>query len=163
MMQSFEDNTSEQNNNQRIPALRKHLRAVGLDGFIVPREDEFQGEYVPEAHDRLKWLTGFGGSAGTAIIMARKAALFVDGRYILQAPEQVDTSVLTIVPVMETAPSQWLAAHAKAGQTIGVDPRLHSQNAMDSLTRAAKKAGAKIFAVESNLVDAVWAARPPLP
>jgi Xaa-Pro aminopeptidase len=163
MFQSFVDDPTGPRGAPRIKLLRKKLREMGLDGFIVPREDEFQGEYVPAAHDRLKWLTGFGGSAGTAIIMARKAALFVDGRYILQAPEQVDTSVLTIVPVIETAPSQWLARHAKRGQTIGIDPRLHSQNAVDALTRAAKEAGAKIVAVEENLVDAVWDTRPPLP
>ena len=162
-MQSFEDNTSEQNNNQRIPALRKHLRAVGLDGFIVPREDEFQGEYVPEAHDRLRWLTGFGGSAGTAIIMLRKAALFVDGRYILQAPQQVDTHLLDIVPVMETAPSQWLGDTLKRNQTIGIDPRLHSQAAIEAYQRKVAQAGGKLFFTDKNLVDAIWHDRPALP
>ena len=86
MFQSFVDEPTGKDQSQRIKALRKHMRELHLDGFIVPREDEFQGEYVPAAHYRLKLLTGFGGSAGTAIILARKAALFVDGRYILQAP-----------------------------------------------------------------------------
>ncbi len=163
MFQSFVDEPTGKDQSQRIKALRKHMRELHLDGFIVPREDEFQGEYVPAAHDRLKWLTGFGGSAGTAIILARKAALFVDGRYILQAPEQVDTSVLEIVPVMQTAPSQWLGRQVKKGQKIGIDPRLHSQAAFAALQRAVDTAGGKLFAVEANLVDAIWQNRPPLP
>jgi Xaa-Pro aminopeptidase len=163
MFQSFEDSRTDQNNAKRIPALRKAMRAMGLDGFIVPREDEFQGEYVPAAHDRLNWLTGFGGSAGTAIIMARKAALFVDGRYILQAPDQVDTKRLDIVPVMQTSPQQWLADTMKANQTIGIDPRLHSQTAMEAYQRKVKQAGGRLFFTDTNLVDAIWQDRPALP
>ncbi len=163
MFQSFEDKPTDSNHAKRIPALRKAMRAMGLDGFIVPREDEFQGEYVPAAHDRLNWLTGFGGSAGTAIIMARKAALFVDGRYILQAPDQVDTKILEIVPVMQTAPHQWLANTMKAKQTIGIDPRLHSQSAMEAYQRKVKEAGGRLFFTDSNLVDAIWQDRPALP
>ncbi|MEH3120080.1 MAG: aminopeptidase P family protein [Methylorubrum populi] len=145
---------------ERIEALRAALREIGADGFVVPRADEHQSEYVPAHAERLAWLTGFTGSAGTAVVLAEAAALFVDGRYTLQAPEQVDTGTIAVVPLAQTTPEAWLGAHLKSGQTLAYDPWLHTPDGVARLERAAAKAGTCLRAVEDNLVDAVWAGRP---
>ncbi|MBD8908426.1 aminopeptidase P family protein [Methylorubrum zatmanii] len=145
---------------ERIEALRAALREIRADGFVVPRADEHQSEYVPADAERLAWLTGFTGSAGTAIVLADAAALFVDGRYTLQAPEQVETGTITVVPLAETTPEAWLATHLKPGQTLAYDPWLHTPDGVARLERAAAKAGATLRPVQDNLVDAVWAGRP---
>lgn len=162
MFQSFEDDDFG-GSPETLSALRAALAARKLDGFIVPREDEYQGEYVPAANERLKFLTGFGGSAGTAIVLARKAALFVDGRYILQAPQQVDTNAFDIVNMMQTPPSQWLAAEAKSGTDIGIDTRLHSEAAVQAYRDRLAKKGARLVPLDDNPLDALWTDRPPLP
>ena len=100
MFQNFDDDNSTNDVAPRVKALRARLAKRKLDGLIVPREDEYQGEYVPAANERLKYISGFGGSAGTAIILARKAALFVDGRYILQAPKQTDTKLFSKLSIL---------------------------------------------------------------
>lgn len=146
-----------------VKDLRAVLAARKLDGFIVPREDEYQGEYVPAANERLKYLTGFGGSAGTAIVLARKAALFVDGRYILAAPQQVNSRLFTVLNGMETPPSQWLAAHVKTGQEIGIDPRLHSETVVKAYRDRLAAQGARLVLVDTNPLDEIWSDRPPLP
>ncbi|SFM06495.1 aminopeptidase P family protein [Methylorubrum salsuginis] len=157
--QTFDD-PSHAKGPERIEALRAALREVGADGFVVPRADEHQSEYVPADAERLAWLTGFTGSAGTAIVLQDAAALFVDGRYTVQAPAQVDTGIIVVVPVAETSPEAWLGAQLKAGQTLAYDPWLHTPDGVARLERAAAKAGASLRAVERNLVDAVWAGRP---
>ncbi|MEC8566389.1 MAG: aminopeptidase P family N-terminal domain-containing protein [Pseudomonadota bacterium] len=123
MFQDFEDPKDTENTAQHLKLLRRTMAENGLDAFIVPREDAFQGEYVPPANERLKWLTGFGGSAGVAVVTARHAAVFVDGRYILQAPDQVDTNIFEIVPIAETAPLKWLEKKLRKNQRIGLDPK----------------------------------------
>lgn len=167
MFQNFDNDPDSDPGNQqtikRIRSLRARIKQDGLDGFIIPREDEFQGEHVPAAHDRLKRLTGFSGSAGTAIVMARKAALFVDGRYILQAPQQVDTKIFDIVPLNETSPAKWLESHLKRGQTLAIDPKLHSHNAVASYRRAVKRTDSKLILVAQNIVDLIWHDQPALP
>src|SRR5438105_11204693 len=110
----------------RLALLREELMARGLDGFIVPRADEHQGEYVPQCGQRLAWLTGFTGSAGMAIVLADRAALFVDGRYTLQAGQQVDTGLFEIRHLVDEPPSRWLAGAAAKGAVIGYDPWLHT-------------------------------------
>ena len=162
MFQSFEDDDFG-GGKEIVKALRGALAARKMDGFIVPREDEFQGEYVPACNERLKFLTGFGGSAGTAIVLVRKAALFVDGRYILAAPQQVDTKLFSVLNGMETPPSQWLAAQAKSGQEIGIDPRLHSETVVKAYRDRTAAKGARLVLVEDNPLDALWPDRPPLP
>ncbi|CAO4149769.1 aminopeptidase P family protein [Methylorubrum extorquens] len=157
--QTFDD-PSHAKGPERIEALRAALREIRADGFVVPRADEHQSEYVPANADRLAWLTGFTGSAGLAVILADVAALFVDGRYTLQAPEQVDTGIITVVPLAEVTPEAWLGAHLKPGQTLAYDPWLHTPDGVARLERAAIKAGASLRAVPDNLVDAVWAGRP---
>src|SRR5213082_3028193 len=110
----------------RLARLREVLSARGLDGFIVPRADEYQGEYVPPAGQRLAWLTGFTGSAGTAIVLKERAAIFVDGRYTLQAATQVDAQVFEIRRLVDEPASKWLGAALKPGMVVGYDPWLHT-------------------------------------
>ncbi len=162
MFQSFKDDDFG-GSPQTLRDLRAQLTARKLDGFIVPREDEFQGEYVPEGNERLKYLTGFGGSAGTAVVLARKAAIFVDGRYILQAPQQVDSKRFEIINVMQTPPSHWVAAQAKPGFDIGIDPKLHSEAAVQTYRDRLAAKGARLVFVDSNPLDAIWHDRPASP
>ena len=157
--QTFDD-PSHREGASRIAALRGALAAAGLDGFVVPRADEHQSEYVAPQAERLAWLTGFTGSAGTAVILADEAALVVDGRYTLQAPAEVDTRVITPVPLAETSVATWAGAHLKAGQVLGYDPWLHTPDGVARLERAVLKAGATLRAVGTNPVDAVWTDRP---
>jgi Xaa-Pro aminopeptidase len=159
--QTFDD-PSHRKGAERIEALRAALRETNLDGFVVPRADEHQSEYVPADAERLTWLTGFTGSAGTAVILMESAALIVDGRYTLQAPEQVDTRVVTVVPLSESTPEAWIADNLKRDQVLGYDPWLHTPDGVARLERAAVKAGGSVRAVP-NLVDAVWAGRPKPP
>ena len=143
--------------------LRARLAMQKLDGFIIPREDEYQGEYVPPSNERLQYLTGFGGSAGTAIVLARKAALFVDGRYILQAPQQVNTRHFSIENIMQTSPASWLAGKVKMGHTIGIDPKLHSETAVQNYRTQLAAKGAQLKLLDDNPLDAIWQDRPALP
>ncbi len=159
--QTFDD-PGHRKGTERIEALRSALREAGLDGFVVPRADEHQSEYVPADAERLAWLTGFTGSAGTAVILTDAAALVVDGRYTLQAPEQVDTAILTVVPLAESTPEAWIGAHLKRDHVLGYDPWLHTPDGLARLDRAATRAGSVTRAVP-NLVDAVWAGRPKPP
>jgi Xaa-Pro aminopeptidase len=146
-----------------VARLRARMAQAGLDGFLVPRADEHQGEYVPERAERLRWLTGFTGSAGAALVMADRALLFVDGRYTLQAAVQVDSSTFTIESLIDNPPAKWLAAHAGAGAAIGYDPWLHTIAEAEGLRAALEKAGGRLVAVEENPLDAIWADRPAAP
>jgi Xaa-Pro aminopeptidase len=159
--QTFDD-PSHRKGAERIEALRAALRETNVDGFVVPRADEHQSEYVSADAERLAWLTGFTGSAGTAVILAETAALIVDGRYTLQAPEQVDTGLVAVVPLAETTPEAWIGANLKRDQVLGYDPWLHTPDGLARLERAAVKAGGTLQPVP-NLVDAVWAGRPKPP
>ncbi|SFJ14811.1 aminopeptidase P family protein [Methylobacterium brachiatum] len=159
--QTFDD-PSHRKGAERIEALRAALRESALDGFVVPRADEHQSEYVPADAERLAWLTGFTGSAGTAVVLMESAALIVDGRYTLQAPEQVDTGVITVVPLSESTAEAWIADNLKRDQVLGYDPWLHTSDGVARLERAAVKAGGSVRPVP-NLVDAVWAGRPKPP
>jgi Xaa-Pro aminopeptidase len=161
--QVFDDVADPSHGTVRIARLRAELRRRGLDGFVVPRADEHQSEYVPPNAERLSWLTGFTGSAGTAIVLLEDAALVVDGRYTLQAATQIDTSVITPVPLAETSAEAWIEAHLPAGAALGYDPWLHTAKSVEALEKAAAKAGAQLAAVESNVVDAIWPDRPAPP
>ena len=133
--QSFDDVTSPSQGPERVEKLRAELSRRGYAGFIVPRADEHQSEYVPKNAERLAWLTGFTGSAGTAIVLQDKAALVVDGRYTLQAAEQVDTTVITPVPLAETSPEDWIAANLPEGGALAYDPWLHTSEGLKRLER----------------------------
>src|SRR5438270_7628752 len=108
----------------RLGLLREAIKARGLDGFIVPRADEHQGEYVPVCGQRLAWLTGFTGSAGMAMVLAGRAALFVDGRYTLQAAAQADTNLFEVRHLIDEPPARWLAGALAKGMVVGYDPWL---------------------------------------
>ncbi len=143
--------------------LRAELAKDGLAGFIVPRADEHQNEYVPANAERLRWLTGFAGSAGTAVVLKDSAALFVDGRYTEQVKNEADASVFEFRHVTEDPPSEWIARHLKAGHKLGYDPRLHTPDAVARFAAACEKAGAGLVAVDANPIDAIWADRPSVP
>ncbi len=142
-----------------LAALRQELRRQGLDGFIVPRADEHLGEYVPAAAERLAWLTGFTGSAGLAVVLAAVAAVFTDGRYVLQLAEQTDQTLWQRLHVTEQPPPTWLAHHAPKGARIGYDPLLISEEGLGRYTDA----GVDMVAVEHNPIDTVWTDRPKPP
>jgi Xaa-Pro aminopeptidase len=161
--QNFDEKTDRSKSGERLKALRAELKARGLDGFVVPRTDEHQNEYVPPSSERLAWLTGFSGSWGMAIVMADKAAIFVDGRYTVQVREQVDVSLVTPEHLIDHPPEQWLEKHLKKGQRLGFDPWLHTVDGTKKLQNACRAAGAELVAVESNPVDAVWTDRPAPP
>jgi len=147
----------------RLSALREELARRKLTGFVIPRADQQQNEYVPPSEERLAWLTGFTGSAGLAIVLTQQAAVFVDGRYTLQAAKQVDRKAWQIEPLVDPPPEHWLAKHIKAGDRLGFDPWLHTTAAAERLLAACAKAGAELIAVDSNPVDAVWSERPAPP
>jgi Xaa-Pro aminopeptidase len=151
------------NRGPRLAALRKVLAKRKLDGFIVPLADEHQSEYVSWHAARLAWLTGFSGSAGLAIVLKSKAAIFVDGRYVLQVKKQVDPKLFTPIHIADQSPYDWLAKTISKGARLGYDPWLHPELQITQLARACAKRGAHLVAVERNPVDAVWQDQPPLP
>ncbi len=163
MFQSFEPPIGGAAGADRVRALRARLAYAGLDGMLVPRADAHQGEQVPPSEERLAWLTGFTGSAGLAIVLPKRAALLVDGRYTLQADGQADTSVFEIVPTHETRAADWLRAALGEGQVVGYDPWLHGKAEIDRLETAAEGAGARLAALKLNPIDAIWAERPAPP
>jgi Xaa-Pro aminopeptidase len=164
MRQSFDETADPSFGREHLPLLRAEMARQGLDGFLVPHEDEHQNEYLPEANDRLAWLTGFTGSAGAAVVLKDKAAVFVDGRYTLQVREQVDQGLFEIRDLVDGGVPAYLQSAPQPGAVIGYDPRLHSPDALYWLRTAAEKAGAKLKAVEVNPLDQAWGdARPAQP
>src|SRR5229473_1902324 len=147
----------------RLAMLRDELKAQLLDGFIVPRADEHQGEYVPRCGQRLAWLSGFTGSAGMAVVLAERAALFVDGRYTLQAAAQADTQLFEIHHLIDEPPARWIGAVISKGAVLGYDPWLHTPHEVERFRAAADKAGALLRAVSENPLDRVWPGRPAAP
>lgn len=147
----------------KLTALRAELAKLKVDAFLVPRTDEYQNEYVPACAERLAWLTSFTGSAGTAIVLADQAALFVDGRYTLQAPAEVDTQLFAIHHSGTTPPADWLFNTLPDGAQVGFDPWLHPQSWVE--TNAKKLASRRIALVplSYNPIDRCWADRPPAP
>jgi Xaa-Pro aminopeptidase len=148
---------------ERLAGLRAELKRRGVGGFLVPRTDEYQGEYVPASSQRLAWLAGFTGSAGLAIVLPELAAIFVDGRYTLQAQTEVDGNFFQRRHLTEDPPASWVAASLKSGEALGYDPRLHTLGEVERYRSAAESAGGKLVALESNPVDAVWTDRPAPP
>ncbi|MGZ8397323.1 MAG: aminopeptidase P family N-terminal domain-containing protein, partial [Rhodoplanes sp.] len=161
--QSFDDASDRPASAARIAALRAELARRGFDGCIVPRADRHQNEYVPPADERLRWLTGFTGSAGVAVVFPARAALFVDGRYTLQAGDEIDTDLFEIVHAVETPPHKWLEANLPTGAKLGYDPWLHTAEAVERLSAACAKAGGTLVAAEPDLIDAIWTDRPAEP
>ncbi|MFD1331170.1 aminopeptidase P family protein [Methylopila musalis] len=163
VFQSFEETADPGQGAPRLKRLRARLDALGLDGFLLPRADEHQNEYLPACAERVAWLTGFTGSYGFVVVLKQRAALFVDGRYTVQARTQVDAAAFETVNVGETTPGDWLKAHLSPGWTIGYDPALHTLEGLERLERAASAAGARLVALDANPVDAEWTDRPAPP
>ncbi|HEV3184606.1 MAG TPA: M24B family metallopeptidase, partial [Xanthobacteraceae bacterium] len=161
--QSFDDTTERAAAAERVGALRAELKRRGLDGFIVPRADRHQNEYVPACEERLAWLTGFSGSAGVAVVLADRAVLFVDGRYTLQAREQVDAAIFSVEHLIDRPPDAWLEANLAAGARLGYDPWLHTVEAAEKLAKACAAAGATLVPADTNPIDAIWSDRPAPP
>ncbi|MCW1382071.1 aminopeptidase P family protein [Novosphingobium sp. KCTC 2891] len=144
----------------RLDALRKELAHQGLDGFVIPISDEHMSEYVGAYAQRLAWLTGFGGSAGSAVVLKDKAAIFIDGRYTLQVRDQVDGRLYEYQSVPQTSIAAWLGANAPEGARIGYDAWLHSKGWAEGVAKALAGRNAALVAVDANPVDAVWQDRP---
>ncbi len=147
----------------RLAALRAELNRRDLSGFVVPRADEHQGEYVPRRSQRLAWLTGFSGSAGLAIVLADRAAIFIDGRYTLAVRGQVGVDAFVPHQIPEQSPEAWIAENLAKGGKLGFDPWLQTVDGHERFARACQRAGAEFVPVDSNPVDAVWPDRPPAP
>lgn len=161
--QTFEEPEAGVALTARLAALREELARRKLTGFVIPRSDQQQNEYVPPSEERLAWLAGFTGSAGLAVVLTHEAAVFVDGRYTLQAAKQVDAKAWAVESLIDPPPESWLSAHLKSGDRLGFDPWLHTSAAAERLSAACSKAGAELVAVDSNPVDAVWQDRPQPP
>ena len=161
--QTFEEPESGVALSARLAAFREELLRRQLTGFVVPRADQQQNEYVAPSEERLAWLTGFTGSAGLAVVLLQQAAVFVDGRYTLQAAKQVDPKAWSVQSLIDPPPDSWLAKELKPGDRLGFDPWLHTSAAAEKLAAACAKAKAELVPVDSNPVDAVWAERPAPP
>jgi Xaa-Pro aminopeptidase len=144
----------------RLAALREQLKSEHLDGFVVPLTDEHMSEYVGSYAQRLAWLTGFQGSAGSAVVLPQEAAIFVDGRYTLQVRQQVSADEWSYQSVPETSVAEWLKDHAPEGGRIGYDPWLHTREWVKGAKEALASRGAELVPVERNPIDKIWADRP---
>ncbi len=161
--QSFEDRTERAGSAPRLAALRAELKRRGLDGLIVPRADRYQNEYVPPCAERLAWLTGFTGSAGVAIVLADCAAIFVDGRYLVQVREEVDCAAFTVEHLVEHPPAAWIEENLQSGAKLGYSPWLHTVDGAERLAKACDAASGSLVAVTDNPLDALWRTRPQPP
>ena len=158
IFQSFEEKSDKKTVAPRIAALRAAMTKAGIDAFLIPRADAHRGESVPASEARLAYVTGFTGSAGLAVVGARKAALFVDSRYTLQAPAQTDTRQIKVNEWLAGGISPQVADYVPKGGSIGYDPWLHTPGEIRDLV--AKLDDRAKLVPGPNLVDAIWAARP---
>jgi Xaa-Pro aminopeptidase len=163
MFQTYEAPQSAGDQGERLRQLRQLMVQLGVDALLVPRADEHQGEYVARSAERLAWLTGFTGSAGLAVVARSAAALLVDGRYLVQAPTQVDTRLFQVLQVPQAKLSDWLIATLKTAQIVGYDPWLHTQASITELGQALAPKGIKLKALAKNPVDRVWGRERPAP
>jgi len=160
VFQSFEDQADASKGAARVAGLRTEMRRLGLDGFIVPRADRHQNEYVPSSEERLAWLSGFTGSAGVAIVLRDRAAIFVDGRYALAVRDQVDLAIFEPLGLAAPGPAKWLEANLRKGARFGYDPWLHTPDQVERLKKALQSVGGELIAVEPNPIDSLWTDRP---
>src|SRR5450631_48340 len=163
LYQSFEDQADPSQGAIRVAALRAEFARLGLDGFLVPRADQHQNEYVAPSEERLAWLSGFTGSAGLAIVLKTRAAILVDGRYSLAVLDQVDLSIFKPEALTGTGAADWLEENLSPGARLGYDPWLHTLRQVERLGNAALAAGAELVPVEPNPVDTIWTDRPAPP
>ncbi|KAB2941855.1 MAG: aminopeptidase P family protein [Hyphomicrobium sp.] len=164
MFQTFESQAERGAAQERLKELRRLMAAAKLDAYLIPRADEHQGEYVPASAARLKFLTGFSGSAGLAIVTKKTASLFVDGRYTVQARSEVEPGLIEVSTLARTKIGEWLGERLSRGQRVGFDPRLHTVAEIERLEAALKPHAIKLVPTNRNLVDRIWGrARPPAP
>lgn len=164
MFQTFEVSAHCGASAERVKELRRLMARLHLDAYLVPRADEHQGEYVPPSAERLKWLTGFTGSAGLAIVTRKSAVLFVDGRYTVQARAQVDAGTFEVSSLQRARLAEWLGEQLGRDHSVGFDPRLHTVAEIERLEAALEPKGIKLRPVSRNLIDRLWGRnRPPAP
>lgn len=147
----------------RLKALRNEMSLFDVDGFLIPKADEHQGEYVSQHAERLMWLTGFTGSAGFALVMAKEAAIFIDGRYTIQVQNEVDGSLFEYCHVSNDPAPDWLGMRLEKGMKIAYDPWFHTGPSLHRLKEACQKKGAQLVAAPHNFIDALWENQPPRP
>lgn len=162
MFQTFDEPSEPGLAPGRVRELRRHLARLHLDAYVVPRADEHQGEYVPASAERLAWLTGFTGSAGNAVIATQRAALFVDGRYRVQARQQVDLALFEIVELPDTL-TDWMVTALPAGSVVGFDPWLLTAGQVERMAATLAGKQIRLKSVADNLVDRVWGKQRPAP
>lgn len=163
MIQNFDVQGGPDFGRTNLPKLRAALEELGLDGFLIPHEDEYNNEYLPDCNERLMWATGFTGSAGASVVLTDKAAVFVDGRYTLQVKAQVDECLYAYKRMEDSGVANWLTKNVKSGDLIGYDPKLHSPDALTRFKKAVEKSGGSLTAVEINPIDQAWTDRPAPP
>jgi Xaa-Pro aminopeptidase len=163
MIQNFDVQGGPAFGRTNLPKLRTALGTLGLDGFLIPHEDEYNNEYLPDCNERLMWISGFTGSAGFAAVLSDKAAVFVDGRYTLQIGAQVDKELFEYKRLEDNGITAWLAENTTKGAKIGFDPRLHSPDALAKLKKAVASAGGELISLATNPIDQAWTDRPPAP
>jgi Xaa-Pro aminopeptidase len=154
---------SVQEISRRLEDIRSRMADSGLDALIVPRADEYLGEYVPEHNERLRWISGFSGSAGVVIVLRDSAVIFVDGRYTVQVREQVPDELFDFLDLYEQPHVEWLAGRLEAGARVGYDPRMHSLEWQRAAVKALEAKGLDLVETAENLVDLCWTDRPRAP
>jgi Xaa-Pro aminopeptidase len=145
---------------ERLARVRQHMSSQGLDALIIPRADEYLGEYIPERNERLRWISGFTGSAGVVIVLQDRAVIFVDGRYTVQVRKQVPEDLFEVLHLLEDPHLPWLASSLEAGARVGVDPRLHPYRWYQKAEKTLGEAGIELLCTDENVVDACWDDRP---
>jgi len=163
MLQNFDVQGGYDFGRKNLPKLQEELKVLKLDGFIVPHEDEYQNEYLPDCNERLMWVSGFTGSAGAAIIMTDQAAIFVDGRYTLQVEAQVEGTLFEFQRLENNGVATWLSENVVNGQRIGYDPKLHTPSALKKISNAITSTGGVLVPLETNPIDQAWTDRPAPP
>lgn len=161
-IQTFDVVGGPQMGRANLPLLRGELNRLELDGFLIPHEDEYNNEYLPAHNERLMWATGFTGSAGAAVVLGDRAAMFTDGRYTLQVRAQVEGALFDYVR-LEDGIDKWLRNNLREGEKIGFDPKLHPPKAIAAIRKAVTGAGAELISLETNPIDTAWADRPAAP
>ncbi|MHA1517162.1 MAG: aminopeptidase P family N-terminal domain-containing protein, partial [Alphaproteobacteria bacterium] len=156
MYQSFDEASAPAASGDRVKAVLRELKSRRLKGFLVPHSDQQQNEFLPPSEERLAWLTGFNGSAGVAVVTDKGSALFVDGRYILQAPRQVDTSLFEVLQIPKAKPSSWIKETLVRGNAVGYDPALHTIKEIERLKKTLGAAGIRLTPVPENPIDKLW-------
>lgn len=163
MFQTYDPPADRSFASRHLPPLRERMAAQGLTGFVVPHDDAYLNEYLPDDAERLMWVSGFSGSAGEGIVMLDRAAMFTDGRYTLQVREQVDNEHYAYHRLEDGGAADWIAKNAGPDDVIGYDPMLHSPKSVGVLETSAAKAGCTLKALANNPIDEAWADRPASP